>query len=126
VETLLYWFGYPIGRSGVTLMIGPYRLLIANACAGLNSIIALSGIGLIYVYLAGHKSRVANWLLIGGVLPIALLANVIRVTLLVLCYYYFGDRAGRTFHDYAGYLEIAIAFGAFFLLDALLKRWYPE
>ena len=123
VESLLYTLGYPIARSGVTLMIGPYRLLIANACAGLNSIVALSGIGLIYVYVAGHKSRLANGVLLASVIPIALVANLLRVIVLVLCYYYFGDAAGRAFHDFAGYAEIVIAFGSFFLLDFALKRW---
>ena len=36
-ESLLYTMGYPIGRSGVILSIGPYQLLVADACAGLNS-----------------------------------------------------------------------------------------
>lgn len=126
VESLLYTFGYPIARSGVTLMIGPYRLLVANACAGLNSIIALSGIGLIYVYVAGHKSKLANGVLLASVIPIALVANLLRVTVLVLCYYYFGDAVGRAFHDYAGYAEIAFAFGSFFLIDLALKRYSPK
>ncbi|MGC4062630.1 MAG: archaeosortase/exosortase family protein [Aquabacterium sp.] len=33
-ENLLYALHYPIGRSGVTLTIGPYQLLVADACAG--------------------------------------------------------------------------------------------
>ncbi len=37
--------GYPIARNGVVLMIGQYDLLIADACSGLNSMVALSGLG---------------------------------------------------------------------------------
>jgi hypothetical protein len=37
--------------------------------------------------------------------------------------YHFGDAAGHSFHDYAGYAEIAFAFGAFFVLDSLLIRF---
>jgi hypothetical protein len=40
----------------------------------------------------------------------------------VLITYYNGETAGRTFHDYAGVLEVLIAFGAFFALDRLLSR----
>jgi len=120
VDSSLYAVGYPIARNGVVLMIGPYSLLIADACSGLNSIIAISGIGLIYVYLAGHSSRWVNGVLLFSVVPIAFLANIIRVMALVLVTFYFGDGAGSSFHDQAGYLEIVIAFGAFFLLDAIL------
>ena len=120
VDTSLYAAGYPIARNGVVLMIGPYSLLIADACSGLNSIVAISGIGLIYVYLAGHSSRWVNGVLLFSVVPIAFLANIIRVMALVLVTFYFGDGAGSSFHDQAGYLEIAVAFGSFFLLDAAL------
>jgi exosortase len=120
VDTTLHAFGYPIARNGVLLVIGPYRLLIADACSGLNSMVALSGVGLLYVYLAGHQSRARNAILLASILPIAFAANIVRVLLLVLITYYQGEGAGRAFHDNAGLLEVLLAFGAFFALDALL------
>jgi exosortase B len=123
VDNFLYAAGFPIARNGVVLMIGPYSLLIADACSGLNSIIAVSGIGLIYIYLAGRSNRWVNGVLLFSVIPIAFLANIIRVIALVLVTFYFGDGAGSSFHEQAGYLEIAVAFGAFFLLDATLGRF---
>jgi exosortase len=123
VDNLLHLAGYPIARNGVVLLIGPYSLLIADACSGLNSMVALSGIGLLYLYLAGHRTQTLNLALLASILPIALLANVLRVSALVLITFYFGDGAGASFHDAAGYLEILFAFGGFFALDSLLSRW---
>ena len=40
-ESILYQFGYPIGRNGVTLTIGQYQLLVADACSGMNSLLTL-------------------------------------------------------------------------------------
>jgi exosortase B len=120
VTWLLYCAGYPIARNGVVLTIGNYELLIADACSGLNSMVALSGIGLLYVYLAGHRSRWWSAALLISVLPIAFAANVVRVLSLVLVTYYAGDRAGRSFHSNAGYLEILAAFVCFFGFDRLL------
>jgi exosortase B len=120
VDGLLHWLGYPIARSGVLLVIGPYRLLIADACSGLNSMVALSGVGLLYVYLADHPGRWRNVALLASILPIAFAANIVRVLLLVLITYYNGEAAGSTFHDHAGVLEVLLAFGAFFTLDRLL------
>jgi exosortase B len=122
VEHLLYAAGYPVARSGVVLTIGSYQLLIANACSGLNSMIALSGVGLLFAYMVNSPSRVYTGLLLASVLPIAFLANITRVLILMLVTYHFGDRAGQAFHDYAGYLEIVFAFGAFFGMDWLLGR----
>jgi exosortase/archaeosortase family protein len=82
--------------------------------------VALSGIGLLYVYLAGHESRAHNIALLLSILPIAFLANIIRVILLVLITYYRGESSGKAFHDHAGLLEVAMAFGGFFAFDHLL------
>ena len=124
VDTTLHWFGYPIARDGVVLTIGAYSLLIADACSGLNSMVALSGIGLLYVHLAGHASRAHNVALLLSILPIAFLANIIRVTLLVLITYYGGESSGQAFHDHAGVLEVALAFGGFFAFDHLLMLMF--
>ena len=54
------WFldliGYPIGRQGVSIFIGQYQLLVAAACAGLNTILSLSAISLFYAY-ARHRAN---------------------------------------------------------------------
>jgi exosortase len=121
VDNLLHLLGYPIARSGVLLVIGSYRLLIADACSGLNSMVALSGVGLLYVYLANHRGW-RNLALLASILPIAFAANVARVLLLVLITFYNGEAAGRAFHDHAGLLEVLLAFGAFFAFDRLLGR----
>jgi exosortase B len=120
VDNALHMAGYPIARNGVVLIIGSYSLLIADACSGLNSMVALSGIGLLYVYVAGHSSRWMNAALLVSILPIAFLANIIRVMTLVLVTYYRGDDAGQAFHDQASYLEIVLAFGGFFAFDHLM------
>ena len=120
VDNGLHALGYPIARNGVVLMIGRYDLLIADACSGLNSMVALSGMGLIYTYVVKRRPRWHTALLLLSVLPVAFVANVIRVVGLLLITYYFGDSAGRTFHSSAAWLEIVLAFAGFFGVDHLL------
>ena len=48
---LLYALGYPVARSGVMLSVGQYQLLVADACAGLNSMFTLEALGLLYMNL---------------------------------------------------------------------------
>nr|WP_321238909.1 exosortase B [uncultured Tolumonas sp.] len=120
-ENLLYSAGYPIARSGVTLTIGSYQLLVADACSGLNSLFSLFAVGLLYLYMQGYQSRWRNLLLLLAIAPIAILANVVRVVVLVLLTYYGGDALGQGFlHGVAGILLFAIALLALYLLDAVL------
>jgi exosortase len=123
VESVLYFFGYPIGRRGVTIQMGPYQLLMADACSGLNSIFSLSALGLLYLYLMQYKSRLHNALMLLSIIPIAIAANVIRVATLVLITFYFGDAVGQGFaHSAAGMLLFVVALLLLLAFDGLL-RW---
>ena len=83
-EVIMHALGYPVGRSGVILTVGQYQLLVADACAGLNSIFTLEALGLLYANLMGYTSKLRNVLLAILVLPIAFAANIIRVLILIL------------------------------------------
>jgi exosortase B len=129
-EAALYAAGYPIGRSGVTLTIGPYQLLVADACAGLNSIFSLEAIGVFYLSVIGHTRRIRNVLLAILILPISFVSNVTRVIVLVLITYYFGDEAGQGFvHSFAGVLLFMVATALTIATDSLLGLFispHPE
>lgn len=127
-ESVLYHLGYPVGRSGVTLVIGPYHLLVADACSGLRSMFSLSALGVLYLYVMQHRGVWRNALLIGSILPIAFAANAVRVILLVLITYHFGDEAGRGFlHGFAGLVLFAAALLCLMALDgALAVVWKSD
>ena len=120
---LLYAAGYPVARNGVILSIGQYRLLVADACSGLNSMISLSALGLLYLYLVRRKSWLHNALVLMSILPVAFAANVVRVLVLVLVTYYLGDEAGQGFlHGAAGVVLVMAALIIVFALDTFLAR----
>ena len=121
-ESVLYHLGYPIARSGVVLSIGHYDLLVADACSGLNSIFSLSALGLFYAYLVQRKGWTHNIILLASILPIAFLANVTRVILLVLITYYFGDEVGQGFaHKVAGLVLFMSGLFSFLILDGIIQ-----
>jgi exosortase B len=120
-EAILYAAHYPIGRSGVTITIGSYKLLVADACAGLNSIFALESIGIFYMSILQHTSQARNILLAITIIPISFVSNVIRVVVLILVTYYFGDEAGQGFvHGFAGILLFMVATTLVIGLDSFL------
>lgn len=120
---LTYAAGYPIAHEGIVITVGQYQLLVADACAGLNSMFSLSAVGLLYLYLVRRPSWWHNALIVLSLLPIAFIANVVRVIILVLVTYHLGDAAGQGFvHGLSGVLLFAIALGSVILLDAFAAR----
>jgi exosortase B len=127
VVELLYHVGYPISRNGVVLTIGQYQMLVADACSGLHSMYSLSALGTLFMYIMRRTRTSHNVIMLLSILPIAFIANMVRVIALVLITYHFGDEAGQGFlHGAAGMVLMLVALAFFFALDALLARLLPS
>ncbi|GAB3448906.1 exosortase B [Massilia solisilvae] len=123
-EHLLFAAGYPISRTGVILQIGQYQLLVADACAGLQTLLTLEALGLFYLNFMRHPSAFRNVGLALFIIPISFSANVIRVIALTLITYYFGDAAGQGFlHGFAGMVLFLTALTLILSVDSSLQ-WY--
>jgi exosortase B len=121
-EHVLFWVGYPIGRTGVILQIGQYMLLVADACAGLHTLLTLEALGLLYLNLVRRDSFFRNVTLAILIVPISFTANVIRVMALSLITYHFGDEAGQGFlHGFAGMVLFLSALLLIIGFDTLLQ-----
>jgi len=121
VAEILYDLDFPIAQNGVMIMIGPFQLMVKDACAGMNSIFALSAIGVFYIHEFARNSKLRSIVLLLSIIPITIAANFVRVTALVLIAYYFGiDSIEGIFHDLTGFALFVVALGLFFLLDGVL------
>ena len=125
--SLLYLVGYPVASSGVTIQIGQYQLLVAAACAGLNSIVTLAALCLFYVYLRHRSNPIAFLVISLAAIPVAVVSNFVRVVVLVLVTYHFGDSAAQGFlHDFAGLLMFSVALLTIFGVDKLAEPLFVE
>jgi len=123
-EHILYWAGYPIARTGVILQIGQYMLLVADACAGLHTLLTLEALGLLYLNIVQRDSPLRNVGLALLIVPISFSANVIRVMTLSLITYHFGDAAGQGFlHGFAGMVLFLTALLLIIGFDSLLHSF---
>ncbi|WP_124553225.1 exosortase B [Methylophilus methylotrophus] len=123
-EHVLYWFDYPIARNGVILQIGQYQLLVADACAGMHTLISLEALGLLYLNLIKHDSFLRNFILALFIIPISFTANTLRVIVITLVTYYFGDEVGQGFiHGFAGMFLFLIALILIIGLDKFLNSF---
>lgn len=115
---ILFAVNYPVSRAGVVMTVGPYLILVADACAGLTSMFSLEAVGLLYLNIVKHPSKWRNVAIALLVIPIAFVANVVRVLVLVLITYHLGDVAGRGFlHGFAGLLLFIVALTMIFAVD---------
>jgi exosortase B len=121
VSDLLYNLGYPVAQNGVMIMIGSYELMVKDACSGMNSIFALSAIGVFYVHEFVGDNLIRKLVLLLSIIPITIAANIFRVVTLVLGAYYLGvDTIEGLFHDVTGISLFVFALLLFFLLDRAL------
>lgn len=116
--SFLALFDYPVARSGLMIYVSQYILEVKAACGGLNSMISLSAIGLFYAYIR-HNTNVRYCLLFFVVIIfMAVVANFVRVLILVLITYYLGNEAAQGFlHQFAGMTMFAVAMGGILLFD---------
>lgn len=121
VVRVLYAAGFPIAQNGVMIMIGPYQLLVKDACSGMNSIFALSAIGVFYVYAFRWSEKLRSVLLLAAIIPITILANFVRVFALVLIAYFGGpDMIEGVVHDFTGISLFVVAIVLLFMFDGFL------
>jgi exosortase len=117
----LHAVGLPVARQGVTIFVAQYQLLVADACSGMNSLIGLTAVSLLYIYLLRRASPLYALLLTAFIIPIAIAANIVRIVTLILLTYGFGDAVAQGFlHFTAGLFLFAIALLLVFAVDALL------
>ncbi|MEW5685002.1 MAG: exosortase V [Pseudomonadota bacterium] len=119
--------GIPLYQEGVTMVVGPYQLLVEDACSGLNSLIGLIAITTFYIYLLRNAGWQYSLFLVCLIIPVAIAANVVRIVVLILLTYYFGDAVGQGFlHVTAGLFLFALSLLLMFLIDSVVSRfWRP-
>lgn len=88
-------------------------MLVADACSGFATLYSGAAIALILAHMSSEPRR--RVLLLGLAAPIALAANVIRVTVLTLAVYAYGARILETaLHQWTGIAAFALVLAALF------------
>lgn len=119
---LLQTFGLPALAEGNIILIDRYRLGVADACSGLGMMMTFFALSAAMALVVDRPllDRVA---LVVGAVPIALLANIVRITATALAFRFFGqDVAQAIFHDLAGWLMMPLALGLLWLELRFLDR----
>ena len=109
-------------NDGATIYLGDEVVTVGSACSGLRSLIALIFMGVLAAYFS-RLSMPRRLLICVLSVPIAIVANIVRVLGLCLYVYYFGSENAEQFervHDISGYLIYVADLVLLFLTVQLL------
>jgi len=117
----LQTLGWPAFREGNVIVLNEHRIGIVTACNGLGMLILFVALAAAVITLT-KRPRLDRALLLASSVPIALAANVIRITATTVLYDAAGKRWGDVlFHDLAGWVMMPLALGMLFLELRLLS-----
>ncbi len=118
---ILNWIGFHSVRSGSLITMPNSEIEIAAPCSGLRSLISLLTLGLIFAF-ALKISLFKKIVLFLSSIPIAIVANIIRVLLLAVVNDIYGEKiAMGFFHDCTGFVMFAVAFIGLYFVGVWLE-----
>ncbi|MDR7415089.1 MAG: exosortase/archaeosortase family protein [Armatimonadota bacterium] len=100
---VLRLMGYPVYVEGIYIDLPNVRLEVAEACSGFRSLVALGATGILLAHLTQERWR-ERVVLVASVVPIAVLANAVRVTSNIALGIYEG-----TYHTVSGWMVFVAA-----------------
>jgi exosortase D (VPLPA-CTERM-specific) len=119
---LLHGLGVSAYREGNVIDMGFSQFQVVEACNGLRFILPLLIIGFLLAYL-GRKPFWKRALLVLSSVPIAILANVLRIAGTgVIAKYYGTEAAEGFFHSFSGWVVFMVCFGFFALFNLALAK----
>jgi exosortase len=106
---ILMALGLPVVAEGNVILIHSQRVEVAEACRGLSMLLSFGALITAMVLLV-RRPLWERAVLVLSIIPIALLCNIIRISITAVAYGYY-NRPVHEVHDYAGYGMMALALG---------------
>ncbi len=124
---LLNGFGLEVQRVGAGLFSGTgnsFAFNVAPECSGLRSLLAMTSLMAFYAWYS-QTTLLKKWALFLFCIPVAVIANICRIILVVIVAAFFGqDTAMGLWHDYSGYPIFLISILLMLALDRLFNLDY--
>jgi exosortase len=112
----------PVLREGNVLVLPDYSLQVVEACSGIRSLMTLITLAVAYGYLAERRPW-ARYALALMMIPIAIVANAVRVMGTGILVYQFGPGVAEgPFHEFSGWIIFLAALALMLVCHRILKR----
>ena len=114
----------PVLREGNVIVLANMNLEVAEACSGIRSLVTLFSLAIVFGYFADSRPTARVLIALSSV-PIAIVANGLRVAGTGLAAYHFGAGvAGGFFHTFSGWLVFVASFGLLAAIAAGLRPFH--
>jgi exosortase len=122
----LQTLGFPALSEGNVIHVNQARIGVVEACSGLGMLLLFFALAT-GVALVARRPPLDKMLIVASAVPIAVLANVIRITLTALLHVTAASRwADLVFHELAGLLMMPLALGMLGVELWLLRHLFVE
>jgi exosortase len=119
-EVVVSTLGLAVQREGLVLRIEAGAFIVAEACSGMSSLLALLGLASLWTYLA-HVPWSRQLAILISALPLVVIANISRVSLVLLVAAQAGEEAALGFfHGASSLVLYTVALGGLLLVSKLL------
>jgi exosortase len=123
---LLQTLGLMAFAEGNVILLDDLKLGVVEACSGLSMVVTFVALSTA-VALVAKRPLVDRLILVASSIPVALLANIARITLTAVLHETAGSYASSTFyHDLAGWVMMPLALSMYWLEFAVLSRLLIE
>lgn len=121
-EKFVTLLGIPIFREGNVLHLTETTLEVVDACSGLRSLTTLFALSAVFAILSTHKTW-QKWVLFLAAAPIAIFANIVRLSATALLASKYGSGVAHGFlHDFSGLVVFAVGIILLVTVSNLLKK----
>ena len=114
--------GIPSVAQGNVIVLSQAELGVAEACSGLRMMMLFAAVS-VGAALMVRRSAIEKLVIVASAVPIAILANVARITGTAMLYETAGEKWGEAvFHDLAGWFMMPLAVALLWIEMALLSQ----
>jgi exosortase len=123
----------PAYHDGNTLIVSGKKVFVGEECSGLRQVVAFAALTLLVAYFSNRRPLFRAGIVLAG-LPVAVVANVLRVLLMAVLTVNFGQEAiseektiafGLSYHTGWGLLTMAVGLGMLAGISWWLGRAFP-
>lgn len=123
---LIRTISIPVLQEGNMLYFAETQLEVVEACSGLRSMMSFIMLSFLFAYMMKPNWR-KRMIIVFSAIPLAIFANVVRVTGTGILAHYYGGQVARGFlHEFSGLTVFALGFvlllGEYFLLEKVIMN----
>lgn len=106
-----------VAREGSNISVDGFHFEVAKTCSGMSSLVALVGVTAVFAYITSLPAKY-KWALFSLSLPIALAANIVRITSIALVGYFWDwEKAMHIYHDWSSPMLFLVAIILLFIIN---------